>query len=57
MESGFTSGKKENKLGLRASETTELIFDNLETSNLFFLLGSNTPLTQSMHPYLKLFLG
>lgn len=25
---GFTSGKKENKLGMRASETTELIFDN-----------------------------
>jgi len=26
--SGFTSGKKENKLGMRASETAELIFDN-----------------------------
>ena len=26
--SGFTHGKKENKLGMRASETTELIFDN-----------------------------
>jgi alkylation response protein AidB-like acyl-CoA dehydrogenase len=25
---GFTNGKKENKLGMRASETTELIFDN-----------------------------
>jgi alkylation response protein AidB-like acyl-CoA dehydrogenase len=25
---GFKSGKKENKLGMRASETTELIFDN-----------------------------
>jgi len=25
---GFTTGKKENKLGMRASETTELIFDN-----------------------------
>jgi alkylation response protein AidB-like acyl-CoA dehydrogenase len=25
---GFTSGKKEDKLGMRASETTELIFDN-----------------------------
>lgn len=25
---GFTSGKKENKLGMRASETTELVFDN-----------------------------
>lgn len=26
---GFTHGKKENKLGMRASETTELIFDNV----------------------------
>jgi len=25
---GFTAGKKENKLGMRASETTEMIFDN-----------------------------
>ena len=25
---GFTAGKKENKLGMRASETTELIFDH-----------------------------
>lgn len=25
---GFTAGRKENKLGMRASETTELIFDN-----------------------------
>ncbi|MBK0382685.1 acyl-CoA dehydrogenase [Pedobacter sp. SD-b] len=27
--SGFSAGKKENKLGMRASETTELIFDNV----------------------------
>ena len=27
---GFSSGKKENKLGMRASETAELIFDNVE---------------------------
>ncbi len=27
---GFTSGKKENKLGMRASETAELIFDNCQ---------------------------
>ena len=26
--SGFTAGKKENKLGMRASETAEMIFDN-----------------------------
>ena len=25
---GFTSGKKENKLGMRASETAEMVFDN-----------------------------
>lgn len=25
---GFSSGKKENKLGMRASETTQLLFDN-----------------------------
>lgn len=27
-EQGFTGGKKENKLGMRASETAEMIFDN-----------------------------
>ena len=30
---GFSSGKKENKLGMRASETTELIFDNCRIPN------------------------
>ncbi len=25
---GFSGGKKENKLGMRASETAEMIFDN-----------------------------
>src|ERR1700741_2286547 len=25
---GFTAGKKENKLGMRASETAEMVFDN-----------------------------
>ncbi|MCC6186543.1 MAG: acyl-CoA dehydrogenase family protein [Chitinophagaceae bacterium] len=30
---GFTSGKKENKLGMRASETAELVFDNCRISN------------------------
>lgn len=28
--SGFATGKKEDKLGIRASSTTELIFDNVE---------------------------
>ena len=30
---GFSSGKKEDKLGMRASETAELIFDNCRVSN------------------------
>ncbi len=30
---GFSSGKKENKLGMRASETAELIFDNCRIHN------------------------
>lgn len=29
---GFSSGRKENKLGMRASETTELIFENCTVS-------------------------
>lgn len=29
---GFSAGKKEDKLGMRASETTELIFDNCRVS-------------------------
>jgi alkylation response protein AidB-like acyl-CoA dehydrogenase len=30
---GFSAGKKENKLGMRASETAELIFDNVRVHN------------------------
>jgi alkylation response protein AidB-like acyl-CoA dehydrogenase len=30
---GFTSGKKEDKLGMRASETAELVFDNCRIHN------------------------
>ena len=30
---GFSAGKKENKLGMRASETTEMIFDNCRISD------------------------
>ena len=30
---GFSSGRKENKLGMRASETTEVIFDNCKIHN------------------------
>ena len=29
---GFSAGRKENKLGMRASETTELLFDNCRVS-------------------------
>lgn len=32
-DEGFSAGKKENKLGMRASETTELIFDNCKISD------------------------
>lgn len=31
---GFTSGKKENKLGMRASETAELIFDEVRVPDV-----------------------
>jgi alkylation response protein AidB-like acyl-CoA dehydrogenase len=30
---GFTGGKKENKLGMRASETAEMVFDNCRISD------------------------
>ncbi|MES2773577.1 MAG: acyl-CoA dehydrogenase family protein [Bacteroidota bacterium] len=30
---GFTGGKKENKLGMRASETAEMVFDNCRVSD------------------------
>lgn len=38
---GFTSGKKEDKLGMRASETAELIFDNcrVHESNILGSVG------------------
>lgn len=38
---GFTHGKKENKLGMRASETTELILDNVRVpkGNLLGTVG------------------
>ena len=32
-DDGFSAGKKENKLGMRASETTELVFDNCRISD------------------------
>ncbi len=45
---GFKVGKKENKLGMRASETTQLIFENCEVSeeNLIGIEGEG--FTQAM---------
>ncbi|WP_425562825.1 acyl-CoA dehydrogenase [Mucilaginibacter panaciglaebae] len=45
---GFTHGKKENKLGMRASETTELVFDNCRVpkENLLGIEGQG--FTQAM---------
>ncbi len=42
---GFTSGRKENKLGMRASETTELIFDNcrVHKDNVIGKVGDGFP--------------
>jgi alkylation response protein AidB-like acyl-CoA dehydrogenase len=47
---GFTSGKKENKLGMRASETTELIFDNCRVpkENLLGAEGEGEGFKQAM---------
>ena len=40
---GFTSGKKENKLGMRCSETAEMIFDNCRVpkENILYLSNSD----------------
>ncbi len=45
---GFTSGKKENKLGMRASETAELIFDNCRIPDANRLGGVGEGFVQSM---------
>lgn len=45
---GFTHGKKENKLGMRASETTELIFDNCRVSKENLLGKEGDGFTQAM---------
>ena len=46
--SGFTHGKKENKLGMRASETTELIFDNCHVPKENLLGKEGEGFTQAM---------
>ncbi len=45
---GFTSGKKENKLGMRASETAELLFDNCRISDANRLGNVGEGFIQSM---------
>ncbi|HSN49117.1 MAG TPA: acyl-CoA dehydrogenase family protein [Flavobacterium sp.] len=45
---GFTSGRKENKLGMRASETAELIFDNCRIPDANRLGEVGEGFTQSM---------
>lgn len=45
---GFSSGKKEDKLGMRASETAELIFDNCIVSDDHLLGEAGDGFIQSM---------
>ena len=45
---GFTSGKKEDKLGMRASETAELIFDNCRVSHCNLLGNIGDGFVQAM---------
>lgn len=45
---GFRSGKKENKLGMRASETAELIFDNCRVHKSQMLGNEGEGFIQSM---------
>src|SRR5690606_39109843 len=45
---GFSSGKKENKLGMRASETAEMIFDNCKIPASNRLGGIGEGFVQSM---------
>ena len=45
---GFTHGKKENKLGMRASETTELVFDNCRVPKANLLGNEGEGFKQAM---------
>ncbi|HKG05530.1 MAG TPA: acyl-CoA dehydrogenase family protein [Pedobacter sp.] len=45
---GFTAGKKENKLGMRASETTEMIFDNCRVPKANLLGAEGEGFKQAM---------
>jgi len=46
---GFSHGKKENKLGMRASETTELIFDDCRIPKSNLLGQEGEGFKQAMH--------
>jgi Acyl-CoA dehydrogenases len=46
---GFTHGKKENKLGMRASETTGLVFDNCKVPRENLLGEEGDGFKQAMH--------
>lgn len=45
---GFYAGKKENKLGMRASETTELIFENCRVHNTQMIGNEGEGFIQAM---------
>ncbi len=45
---GFTGGKKENKLGMRASETAEMIFDNCRIPDSYRLGNVGDGFKQSL---------
>lgn len=45
---GFTVGKKENKLGMRASETTQLLFDNCRVPRENLIQPEGEGLTQAL---------
>jgi len=45
---GFTGGKKENKLGMRSSETAELIFDNCRVHESQMIGGIGEGFIQAM---------
>ena len=45
---GFSAGKKENKLGMRASETTEMIFDNCRVPDVNRMGGVGDGFKQAM---------
>jgi alkylation response protein AidB-like acyl-CoA dehydrogenase len=45
---GLSAGKKENKLGMRASETTEVIFDNVRIPKESLMGGVGDGFMQAM---------